>query len=192
MHISRLLVLPAMTLLAGSVSSQTTKTRASKLTIDELIQIKHPSGAQWTPDGSHVWFVYDDGGVNNVWVAPADGAGKPIALTSYSDGQNAAGSFWSKDGGTFFFPREGGLQAVSVNGGTPRVAWASAARGRGFTLSPDGTRIAFVTGEQGKPGADLIVHTIATNADQTIVHSDSALGAPSWSSDGANITYTVG
>src|SRR4051812_14449246 len=129
MHISRLTILPAMTLLAGTVASQTTKTRApAKLTIDELIQIKHPSGAQWTPDGSHVWFTYDDGGVNNVWVAAADGAGKPVALTSYSDGQSGAGGFWSKDGSTFFFPRDGGLLAVSLKGGTPHAAWASAAR----------------------------------------------------------------
>src|SRR5262249_16701864 len=99
MRISQLAILPAMTLLAGTAASQTAKARpASKLTIDELIQIKHPSGFQWTPDGSHVWFVYDDGGVNNVWAVPADGAGKPVALTSFSDGQTAAGSFWSKDG----------------------------------------------------------------------------------------------
>jgi len=52
MHISRFAILPAITLLAGTAASQTTKTRApSKLTIDELIQIKHPSGAQWTSAG---------------------------------------------------------------------------------------------------------------------------------------------
>jgi len=192
MHISRLIILPAMTFLAGTAVSQTAKPRASsKLTIDELIQIKHPSGFQWTPDGSHVWFVYDDGGVNNVWAVAADGASKAVPLTAYSDGQNAQGSFWSKDGGTFYFPREGGLFAVSVKGGTPHTAWSSA-HGRGFALSPDGTRIAFVTGEQGKTGGDVIVHTIATSADQTLAHSDSTLGAPSWSADGANITYTVG
>src|SRR6478752_5326844 len=96
---SRLLALPAMALLAGAATSpatsQTPKRSPSKLTIDQLIQIKHPSGHQWTPDGSHVWFTYDDGGVNNVWAAPADGSGPPVALTSYPDGQNGGGGFWS-------------------------------------------------------------------------------------------------
>jgi dipeptidyl aminopeptidase/acylaminoacyl peptidase len=188
---SRFLALSAMTLLAGAAASQTPKPRSpSKLTIDQLIQIKHPSGHQWTPDGSHVWFTYDDGGINNVWAAPADGSGPAVALTSYPDGQGAAGSFWSPDGQTFFFPRDGGLNAVSVKGGTSRVAWTSAAHGRGFSLSPDGERIAFVA--NAASGFDLIVHTIASNIDRMVAHSDSTIAAPAWSSDGENITYTVG
>jgi dipeptidyl aminopeptidase/acylaminoacyl peptidase len=195
MHTSRLLSLSALALLAGTVSAQTTKSvPRPKLTVDQLIQIRHPSGHQWTPDGSHVWFTYDDGGINNVWAAPANGSGPPIALTSYADGQTGNGAFWSADGKSFFFQRDGGLLAVSVNGGTPHTAWPSAAHARAFSLSPDGTRVAYVAGQGrgGGAGADLIVHTFATNTDQTIVHVDSALGAPSWTFDGANITYTVG
>ena len=62
------LAVSAIALSAGLLTAQTPP---SKLTIDQLVQIKHPSGHQWTPDGSHVWFTYDDGGVNNVWVAAA-------------------------------------------------------------------------------------------------------------------------
>ncbi|HEY4219100.1 MAG TPA: prolyl oligopeptidase family serine peptidase [Gemmatimonadaceae bacterium] len=156
----RLLSLPALALVAGTaaaqtkLASQTTKPKASsKLTIDELIQIKHPSNHQWTPDGSHVWFVYDDGGVNNVWAAPADGSRPAVALTNYPEGQTGAGAFWSKDGQTFFYQKNGGLLAVSANGGTPHAAWPSAARARGFSLSPEGTQVAFLVG-QGGGGAD--------------------------------------
>jgi dipeptidyl aminopeptidase/acylaminoacyl peptidase len=166
------------------------RSSAAQLTIDRLIQIKHPSGHQWTPDGSHVWFTYDSAGINNVWVAPADGSSPAKPLTTYADGQSGGGGFWSNDGRTFFFQRDGGLLAASVTGGEPRTAWASAAHGRGFSLSPDGTRIAFVTGASN--GGDLIVHTIATNSDRTIAHADSTLGTPAWSSDGANLTYSVG
>src|SRR5579863_4831622 len=120
---------------------------APKLTIDQLVKIKHPSGHQWTPDGSRVWFTCDDGGVNNVWAVPADGSSQPVALTAYPDGQTGAGGFWSRDGRTFFFQRDGGLLAVSANGGTPHAAWASAARASGFVLSPDGARVAFVMGQ---------------------------------------------
>ena len=191
MHTRRLLSLPALALAAGTVAAQAPKPRASsKLNIEQLIQIKHPSGHQWTPDGSHVWFTYDSGGINNVWVAPANGSGPAMPLTTYADGQSGNGGFWSKDGQTFFFQRDGGLLAVAVKGGAPHAAWPSAAHARDFALSPDGTRIAFVNG--GASGGDVIVHTIATNSDQTIAHADSTLGALVWSQDGANITYTVG
>ena len=190
MRPSTLIALPALMLLANAAASQTLKKSPSKLTIDQLIQIKHPSAHQWTPDGSHVWFTYDDGGVNNVWAAPSDGSGPAIALTSYPDGQGGNGAFWSRDGQTFFFPRDGGLLDVSVKGGTPRGAWASAAHGRGFTLSPDGERVAFVA--NAASGFDLVVHSLASNTDKTLAHSDSTMGAPVWSSDGATITYAVG
>ncbi|HWH50980.1 MAG TPA: prolyl oligopeptidase family serine peptidase [Gemmatimonadaceae bacterium] len=197
MHTRRLLsvaAVAAIPLFAGTAAAQTAKRDVARarptLTIDQLIQIKHPSGVQWTPDGSHVWFTYDSAGVNNVWVAPADGSGPARPLTTYADGQSGNGAFWSNDGQTFFFQRDGGLLAVAVSGGTPRTAWASAAHGRGFSLSPDGARVAFVTG--GVNGGDLIVHTIATNTDQTIAHADSTLGAPSWSRDGEDLVYTVG
>jgi dipeptidyl aminopeptidase/acylaminoacyl peptidase len=186
-----LLPLLPLALLASSAAAQATKLRApSSLTIEQLIQIKHPSGQQWTPDGRRVWFTYDSAGIDNVWIAPADGSSPARPLTTYADGQSGNGGFWSKDGQTFFFSRDGGLLAVSTTGGAPRTAWASAAHARGFSLSPDGTRIAFVTGAAS--GGDLIVHTIANNADQTIAHADSTLGAPSWSSDGVTLTYSVG
>jgi dipeptidyl aminopeptidase/acylaminoacyl peptidase len=194
MYTPRLLPIAAMLLLASSAAAQAPEPRArGALTIDQLIQIKHPSGHQWTPDGSHVWFTYDSAGVNNVWVAAADGSGPAKPLTTYADGQSGNGGFWSNDGHTFFFQRDGGLLAVSLSGGAPHAAWATSAHGRGWALSPDGTRVAFVTSTNGgASGGDLIVHTLATNTDQTIAHADSTLGPPTWSRDGLELTYSVG
>ena len=162
--------------------------------------------------------------------APADGSGPAVALTSYPDGQTGNGGFWSKDGQTFFFARDAGLLAVSVKGGTPHTAWASAARARGFSLSPDGARVAFLVGQgrggatvaagggrggrgggtrganaganagamnnapatqQSSEGVDLIVHTIATNADQKLAHADGNFGGMSWSPDGSKLAFTT-
>jgi len=192
-----------------------------KLTIDQLVQIKHPSGHQWTPDGSHVWFTYDDGGVNNVWAVPADGSSQPVALTAYPDGQTGAGGFWSRDGRTFFFQRDGGLLAVSASGGAPHAAWPGAERGSTFAVSPDGMRVAYVVGQGGgagggggrggrggrggggaaaaapnapeasASGADLVVHTIAPAADQTITHVDGRVGGVSWSPDGTRLAFST-
>ena len=186
MRTSRLLLLSVFAALLGTLAKA--QTPANKLTIDDLIKIKHPSGHQWTPDGSHVWFTYDDGGVNNVWAVPTDGSSPAVALTNYSDGQTG-GAFWSRDGRTFFFQRGSGLQAVPVNGGTPQPAWPSAANANGFTLSPDGTKVAFVV--RPSSGADLIVHSIAANSDQRITHVEGAIAAISWSPDGTKLAYSA-
>jgi dipeptidyl aminopeptidase/acylaminoacyl peptidase len=171
--------------LSAATSAQTPASKGN-LTIDQLVQIKHPSGFQWTADGTHVWFTYDDGGVNNIWAVAADGSSPAVALTSSPQGQNAGGTFWSKDSQTFYYQKDGGLLAVSVKGGAARSPWPSAAHGRNFSLSPDGTRIAFIE------GSDVVVHTIATNADERIVHADTTLAALAWTADGASLTYAVG
>ena len=191
-RISHLLVASILAVAAGALTNAqppTPASRTSQLTIDQLVHIKHPSGHQWTPDGTHVWWTYDDGGVNNVWTASADGGGKPVALTNYADGQSGAGGFWSPDGRTFLYQRGGGLLAVSVTGGEPHPAWPSAEHGVGFTPSPDGTRVAFVTRQSGAGGSQLIVHTFATNADQQVARAQGAIGSVSWSPDGKRLAF---
>ena len=141
MRTHSLFALAASGLFAGVIGAQAP--RNGRLTIDQLIQIKHPSAPQWTADGSHIWFTYDSGGVNNIWSVPSDGSGRAVALTAWPQG------------------------------------------GRAFTGSPDGSRIAFAS------GPDVIVHTIATNADLRVAHADNTVGTVSWSADGANVTYTV-
>jgi dipeptidyl aminopeptidase/acylaminoacyl peptidase len=203
----RLLPLVGLAVLA-SLGTPLAQAPAAKLTIDQLVQIKHPSGHQWTPDGSHVWFTYDDGGINNVWAVASDGSSQPVALTTYPDGQAGGGGFWSKDSRTFFYQRGGGLLAVPVTGGAPQAAWPSAARASGFTLSPDGTRVAYTVGQGGggrggrgasippaaapaASGSDLIVHTIATNSDQRVTHVDGRIGGASWSPDSTRLAFTT-
>lgn len=216
MHPSRRLAASAITVAICAALPHAQSQPAAKFTIDDLVAIKHPSGHQWTPDGTHVWWTYDDGGVNNVWTAAADGGGRPLQLTKYADGQTGAGAFWSPDGKTFFFPRGGGLQAVSIAGGDPHVAWPSAARASGFTVSPDGATVAFIAGQGGggrgargargaagvggtspqaaetsTAGADLIAHALAGEKEQRLAHVDGRIGGAAWSPDSTRIAYTA-
>src|SRR5437762_11221825 len=71
---------------AASAAAQNS-TKSSKLTIEQLIEIKHPSNPVWSPDGKHVVFTWDRAGVGNLYVANADGHGQPQALTSFPEGQ---------------------------------------------------------------------------------------------------------
>src|SRR2546425_12682002 len=82
--------------------------RKSQLTIEQLIEIKHPSNPVWSPDGKHVVFTWDRAGVGNLYVANADGHGQPQALTSFPEGQ-VEGAFWNEDGDTVYFPHDGDL-----------------------------------------------------------------------------------
>jgi hypothetical protein len=86
-------------ILLASASSAVAQTAAQKqkLTIEQLIDIKHPSDPIWLPDGKLVAFVWDRAGVANLYVANADGSGQPKPLTSFSEGQ-VNGAFWSADG----------------------------------------------------------------------------------------------
>ena len=67
------------------------------LTIDQLVDIKHPSDPVWSPDGTRVLFVWDRAGVSNLYVGDvAKPSTEPSALTSFASG-SPAGAFWSRD-----------------------------------------------------------------------------------------------
>ncbi|MGB6877476.1 MAG: prolyl oligopeptidase family serine peptidase [Candidatus Acidiferrales bacterium] len=180
--------------LAGYARAQ--QTSHPRLTIDQLIDIKHPSEPLWSPNGRYVAFVWDRAGVSNFYVADADGHGQPMALTSYSDGQ-VGGAFWSKDGTTLYFPRNGELWQVAATGGGPRPAWTPETQETDIVASPDGTRVAFVRPTSGgssaaNHGSDLYVRSLDDGTESRIAHDDININGISWSPDAMHIAYVGG
>jgi dipeptidyl aminopeptidase/acylaminoacyl peptidase len=169
--------------------------KSSKLTIEQLIDIKHPTDPVWSPDGKHVVFTWDRAGVANLYVANADGHGQPLALTSFPEGQ-VEGAFWNEDGDTVYFPHDGDLWQVPVSGGTPKAVWSKLDRGTDFVSSPDSKRVAFVrrnpaAGEEAHP-SDLIIRWLSDGTESTVAHDDMSIRGIVWSPDGASIAYTGG
>src|SRR5215510_4940508 len=82
------------------------------LTIEQLIDIRHPSAPMWSPDGRHVAFVWDRAGVSKVYVS--DLSGTPRELTGA--GASLANAFWSSDGRALMVPRDGDLWRVPTDG----------------------------------------------------------------------------
>lgn len=165
----------------------------SRLTIEQLIDIRHPSNPVWSPDGRHVAFLSERAGIANIYVADVSGSSVPAAaraLTRYADGQGA-GFFWSADSSRIYYPRSGDLWQVAVAGGEPSAVWTTPQAETEITLSPDGRRVAFVRG--GRGGGQLVVRGLADGREKALVSSDKAsLGGVGWSPDGQSLVYTAG
>ncbi len=165
-----------------------------RLTIEQLIDIRHPSHPIWSPDGRQVAFLWDRADVVNLYVANADGSGQPRALTSFKDGK-VSDMFWSKDGQALYFPHEGDLWQVAAAGGEPKAVWTTRSPEVEFALSPDGTRLAFVRATQAgeaQHGGDLIIRSLAKGTETKIAHDDESIFSPLWSPDGNKIAYLGG
>ncbi len=170
--------------------------RSAKLTIEQLIDIKHPTNALWSPDGKHVVFTWDRAGVSNLYMASADGHGQPVALTSFREGQ-VDPAFWSSDSQTVYFPHGGDLWEAPIGGGAVKPAWTTAARESDIVPSPDLTRVAFVRHSAGRSDStvhtsDLVVRSLTNGSESTLAQDNVSIMRLVWSPDGASLAYTTG
>lgn len=133
------------------------------------------------------WRPFD----NRLFRAAGDGSGETV-LTA---GAINYGPRWSADGGRVVFTREYGAGEAS------REIAIIGADGAGLTrlttngtvdedphLSPDGTRIVFVSQRDGN--RELYVMNVDGSNQVRLTTSATVEGSPSWSPDGARIAYT--
>lgn len=183
--------LACMALVFG-VSGDLHALSAKSLSIDQLMQIKHPSNPVVSPDGQYIVYLWDEGGVGNLYAVKTSGApNSPQKLTSFSIGQ-VGEAFWSKDSKTVYFSHEGTLWQTEISGGAAHsITGGEKLKGAGFTISPDKDHVAFVQGGAGK-GSSLWVASLDGSAAREIARDTASLGGIAWSSDGEHILYTGG
>ena len=166
-----------------------------KLSIEDLIEIKHPSDPVWSPDGKYIAFIWDRADIRNLYVVGADGQSKPLQLTAFPDAE-VHDFFWNEDSDSIYFPHDGDLWVVPISGGTPKPAFSKSDPGRDFVVSPDTKRVAFARNSasasgSGPHGSDLVVRWLSDGAESTVAHDDVNIGRIVWSPDGKSIAYTA-
>jgi dipeptidyl aminopeptidase/acylaminoacyl peptidase len=163
-----------------SASAQAPR-RAAGITIDALLDIRHPSRAVWSPDGSQIAYVWDRGGVQNVYTS-VPGA-PPKAVTTF-DAELIDGLAWSHDGAKLLFARGGDLWEAAPAGSEARRVWTTPEAEATIAVSPDGRRAAF------ERAGDLWVRELASGAETRLTSTAESESTPVWSPDGAHIAFT--
>ena len=165
------------------------------LTIDQLVDIKHPSNPVWSRDSRRIAFIWERAGVANLYLVPADASAKPTAVTT--DGRPIGGVFWGADNRLYFM--SGGTLMQASGDSAPRPAF-SQTQGRGFTVSRDGKRLAyFVGGGGGGRGgapqptapAEIRIKSLTDGVDTTVASVDGAISSLTWTDD-QHLAFTVG
>jgi dipeptidyl aminopeptidase/acylaminoacyl peptidase len=155
---------------------------AGPLTLDALIDIRHPSQAVWSPDARHVAFLWDRAGAQDVWVAEPNA--EPRRLTRFADGL-LDGVAWSKDAARVLFEKDGDLWSVPTGPGEAVPVWTTPEAEGDTALSPDGTRVAFVR------GGDVWVRPLEGGAEARLTQTGENESNLSWSPDGARLAFTA-
>jgi dipeptidyl aminopeptidase/acylaminoacyl peptidase len=179
----------------------------SPLTIEQLIDIRHPSTPMWSPDARHVVFVWDRAGVSKVYASDLSTA----APRELSDaGASLGGAFWSKDGRALMVPKDGDLWRVPIDGSAAAAVWTTPQQELSIAPSPDVSRVAFVrpmnpntapspagTGGRGRcaatGGSELWTRSFTDGRESLVVRADDTMmSSVSWSPDGQALVYTYG
>jgi dipeptidyl aminopeptidase/acylaminoacyl peptidase len=166
------------------------------LTIEQLIDIKHPSNPVWAPNGKYVAFIWDRAGVSNLYLADSNGSGQAAPLTSFPEG-GVEDIFWSQDSQAVYFARGGDLWQVAVSGAAPKPVWTTPVGESDITPSPDRVRVAFVRSNRGadeesSQHSELIVRSLADGSETPVATDDIGIRGIVWSPDGSALAYTAG
>jgi TolB protein len=139
----------------------------------------------WSPDGNRLALSFDRGGNLGIGVVSAEGgAVEPVASHARVDLQPA----WSPDGGSLYFlsARGGGWRIYRQDLGGRADSAVSIVSGIQPSVSPDGRRLAYVSGQ------GLSILDLATG-ESTLVRAEESAARmkPRWTPDGRSLLYVT-
>ena len=153
----------------------------AQLTIPQLLQIKYLSQPIWSPDGGKMAFIWDDGGIKDIWVVSlSDGK---LSKVSHSRGEIGR-PLWSPDGRELIYVQEGGLyswkdsqeESVPVEGAPEGIS-------SDFDISPDGRSLVF------SKNGDLWLFSLPDKRSFQLTAGGRMEFSPRFSPDGNRIAF---
>ncbi len=168
-------------------------------TIKQLTHAQYSlSALSWSPDGSRLLvFEFHPPADTEVSVLNADGSWN-ATVSAHVDNR----PHWSPDGKRIAFQRRRAIYVVRDDGSLHRVGHpelrlagngAPSTLGGGLSWAPDGTRIAYVGTQKGRPA--LFVVPTDGSAPPTAIYAPKSGGSlydePEWSTDGTQIAFTA-
>jgi dipeptidyl aminopeptidase/acylaminoacyl peptidase len=167
------LALVSLVAVAAVPKAQTPATTSKAITIEQLIDIKHPSNPVWSRDSRRIAFTWERAGVANLYVVPADGSSAPVQVTKDGVPGNV---FWGPDGSLLFF-RGAALMTLPLNGGAPTPRFSDFSP-RSPSVSRDGTKIVYLGANNA-----LRVRSLADGSDREVGSAPEGVTAVSWIDD---------
>jgi tricorn protease len=149
----------------------------------------HDKRAEWSPDGTHIAFISDRTGEEQLYVVSQDGSGEPRQLTEHAVGMSYTPR-WSPDGAHIAYSdREGRIHVVTLASGEIRQA-AEERQGQVFdyTWSPDSRFLAFSLNDPSG-FASIYIWSLADGGLNRVTGTMFNEFQPAWDPEGDYLFY---
>jgi serine/threonine-protein kinase len=156
-------------------------------TIAKLTRGGETHWSRWTPDGSRIAFVWDEGGRSRLAWARPDGGQPPETLAA----RELPPASWAPDGRSLATVGEGGIWMVDVgsSGTTPSRLTQGPAHEESPDFSPDGRWLAYSSDVTGR--MEVYVRPFPGPGAPTLVSTTGGWN-PAWNRRGGELFYIRG
>lgn len=146
------------------------------------------SAPSWSPDGKRIAFVRI-AGKRDVWVMDADGSNAQAIAIGPADEDSPT---WSPDGSQLIYavrqPQLTEFRRLDLRSGEAQRLLRHQAQAHSLRISPDGHRLAFLSGEGGRP-MSLWVADADGGAARRLNEPSADDMSPQWTWDGRQLLY---
>jgi tricorn protease len=144
----------------------------------------HERNSKWSPDGKWISYISDVTGEDEIWIAPQDGQGQAVQLTSKGDNYKYQ-PIWAPDSKKILWSdRQQRLRFVDLDTkATTEVAACPVGEITDFAWAPDSKWIAYAKPEDEGMGR-LFLYSVESKQTTPATDGWFAVGNPEFSSDG--------